>query len=72
MSILTTLETIYAQQGDAIEQWFGDKRSEALPFFYTSVDLRHSGMRLAPVDTNLYPAGFNNLSQAGRLRASRM
>jgi glutamate--cysteine ligase len=28
------------------------------------VDLRNSGFKLAPVDTNLYPGGFNNLSAA--------
>ncbi|HEX3097518.1 MAG TPA: glutamate--cysteine ligase, partial [Usitatibacter sp.] len=30
--------------------------------FYTSVDLRNSGFKLAPVDTNLFPGGFNNLN----------
>nr|VFK30340.1 MAG: glutamate--cysteine ligase [Candidatus Kentron sp. MB]VFK34138.1 MAG: glutamate--cysteine ligase [Candidatus Kentron sp. MB]VFK76585.1 MAG: glutamate--cysteine ligase [Candidatus Kentron sp. MB] len=30
--------------------------------FYASVDLRNSGLKLAPVDTNLFPSGFNNLS----------
>src|ERR1035437_8312984 len=30
--------------------------------FYSSVDLRNSGFQLAPVDTNLFPAGFNNLN----------
>ena len=29
--------------------------------FYASVDLRNSGFKLAPVDTNLFPGGFNNL-----------
>jgi glutamate--cysteine ligase len=28
------------------------------------VDLRNSGFKLAPVDTNLFPGGFNNLSAA--------
>ncbi len=30
--------------------------------FYCSVDLRNSVFKLAPVDTNLFPGGFNNLS----------
>jgi glutamate--cysteine ligase len=60
-----------ATRRDEIEQWFTLQREKAAPFFYTSVDLRHSGMRLLPVDTNLYPAGFNNLSPAGQARASR-
>jgi glutamate--cysteine ligase len=30
----------------------------------TSVDLRNAGFKLAPVDTNLFPGGFNNLNPA--------
>ncbi len=59
--ILETLKTLYNTRGDEIESWFKKARINAAPFFYTSVDLRHSGLRLAPVDTNLFPAGFNNL-----------
>ena len=36
---------------------------EHTPPFYTSVDLRNAGFKLAPVDTNLFPGGFNNLTQ---------
>jgi glutamate--cysteine ligase len=31
------------------------------PPFYSSVDLRDSGDKVVPVDSNLYPAGFNNI-----------
>ncbi len=31
------------------------------PPFYCSVDLRDSGHKIVPVDSNLYPAGFNNI-----------
>ncbi len=71
MSILDTLKALDESRGEDIERWFAAKRAEAAPFFTTSVDLRHSGLRLAPVDTNLFPAGFNNLSPAARARASR-
>jgi len=30
---------------------------------YGSVDLRNAGFKLAPVDMNLFPAGFNNLNK---------
>lgn len=69
--ILDTLKTLDETQGEQIERWFTRERALGAPFFYTSVDLRHSGLRLAPVDTNLYPAGFNNLSPAGMVRAAR-
>jgi glutamate--cysteine ligase len=69
--ILDTLKKLDETHHDAIELWFAQKRKEAAPFIYTSVDLRHSGLRLAPVDTNLYPAGFHNLSPRGKERAAR-
>ena len=46
----------------AIERWFRLEWMEHTPPFYTSVDLRNAGFKLAPVDTNLFPGGFNNLT----------
>jgi glutamate--cysteine ligase len=46
----------------AIERWFRLEWQEHTPPFYASVDLRNAGFKLAPVDTNLFPAGFNNLA----------
>ncbi len=68
--ILTTLKNLYDNRYDEVNAWFAKIRSESAPFFYNSVDLRHSGLRLVPVDTNVFPAGFNNLSPAARMRAS--
>lgn len=45
-----------------IEDWFTKKFAANKPNFYNSVDLRHAGFKIAPVDTNCFPAGFNNLS----------
>ncbi len=45
-----------------IERWFRLEWQEHTPPFYSSVDLRNAGFKIAPVDTNLYPGGFNNLS----------
>lgn len=47
----------------AIEHWFRQKWQEHTPPFYGSVDLRNAGFKLAPVDTNLFPGGFNNLAE---------
>ena len=47
-----------------IEQWFRQQWLTTPAPFYTSVDLRNAGFKLAPVDTNLFPAGFNNLNPA--------
>jgi hypothetical protein len=40
----------------AIERWFRLEWQEHTPPFYCSVDLRNAGFKLAPVDTNLFPA----------------
>ncbi|MGL4668446.1 MAG: glutamate--cysteine ligase [Saezia sp.] len=47
----------------AIERWFRLEWMEHTPPFYSSVDLRNAGFKLAPVDTNLFPGGFNNLTE---------
>ncbi len=47
----------------AIERWFRLEWMEHTPAFYCSVDVRNAGFKLAPVDTDLYPAGWNNLTQ---------
>ena len=44
------------------ERWLRGKWQEHAAPFYCSVDLRNSGFKLAPVDTNLFPGGFNNLN----------
>ena len=46
----------------AIERWFRLEWMEHTPPLYSSVDIRNAGFKLAPVDTNLFPAGWNHLS----------
>ncbi len=45
-----------------IEHWFRTRWQDHSPPFYGSVDLRNAGFKLAPVDMNLFPGGFNNLN----------
>lgn len=45
-----------------IEHWLRKQWQHHTVPFYCSVDLRNSGFKLAPVDTNLFPGGFNNLN----------
>jgi len=47
-----------------VESWFRGQWLRTPAPFYASVDLRNAGFKLAPVDTNLFPAGFNNLNHA--------
>jgi len=58
------LERRILDRSAAIEHWFRTEWQEVTPPFYASVDLRNSGFKIAPVDTNLFPGGFNNLSPA--------
>jgi glutamate--cysteine ligase len=46
----------------AIEHWLRGQWQDHESPFYCSVDLRNSGVKIAPVDTNLFPGGFNNLN----------
>ena len=59
---LLDLERRILDATPAIERWFRLEWQEHTPPFYCSVDLRNAGFKLAPVDTNLFPGGFNNLS----------
>jgi len=59
---LLELEQRILEAQPAIEHWFRTQWQEHTPAFYSSVDLRNSGFKLAPVDTNLFPGGFNNLN----------
>lgn len=59
---LLALEKKILASRPEIEHWFRTKWLDHAAPFYASVDLRNSGFKVAPVDINLYPAGFNNLN----------
>jgi len=59
---LLSLEKSMLDAMPKIEHWFRSQWLEYAAPFYASVDLRNSGFKLAPVDTNLFPGGFNNLN----------
>ncbi len=59
---INELEQRVLESMPAIERWFRLEWMEHTPPFYSSVDLRNAGFKLAPVDTNLFPGGWNNLT----------
>jgi glutamate--cysteine ligase len=61
---LLQLEKTLLDRGADIEGWFRAEWRDTPAPVYCSVDLRNAGFKLAPVDTNLFPAGFNNLNPA--------
>jgi glutamate--cysteine ligase len=62
--ITTILFDKIIENNEQIEDFFVKKFLQFPPLFYNSVDLRHCGFKIAPVDTNCFPAGFNNLSKS--------
>ncbi len=61
---LQQIETQLLTEQARIETWLRAEWRKTPAPLYTSVDLRNAGFKLAPVDTNLFPAGFNNLNPA--------
>ncbi len=61
---LLDLEQRFLDRMPDIERWMRTRWQEHTVPFYASVDLRNAGFKLAPVDTNLFPGGFNNLNPA--------
>lgn len=62
--LMALAERIKAKQGD-IHRWLeSQEQSKELPL-YSSVDIRNAGFKAAVVDTNIFPAGFNNLCEHG-------
>ncbi len=50
----------------ALQKWYDSTLANlagAEPPIYSSVDIRNSGFKISVVDTNLFPAGFNNLCE---------
>jgi glutamate--cysteine ligase len=59
---ILALEKTLLDATPSIERWFRLEWQEHTPPFYASVDLRNAGFKLAPVDTNLFPASIHLLS----------
>ncbi len=59
--ILSDIEEKIAAKRSELEHWFAAKRRELEMPVYGSVDIRDAHWKVAVVDANQYPAGFNNL-----------
>ena len=58
------LSKVNARRKEVYDWLEGQEKSWELPL-YSSVDIRDAGFKVAAVDTNLFPAGFNNLCEHG-------
>lgn len=61
-NIHSIIRELFAKREASIKEWFFVQYQSIQPLFYTSVDIRDSGAKVAPIDTNVFPAGFNNIS----------
>ncbi len=52
-----------------VEDWFCEKRRGIYFPIYSSYDMRDAGFKVANVDANIYPAGFNNICPADKTSA---
>src|SRR5581483_8729346 len=57
------LEKKILNSQNEIEAWLQRQWLLTSAPVYGSVDLRNAGFKLAPIDMNLFPGGFNNLNK---------
>ena len=72
MSIIKEINSLISNNKELISNWLFEKTKESEPPFYTSTDIRVSDKKITAVDTNIFPAGFNNLSDKFIDLASKM
>ena len=70
--LIDNLEKRISEKRREVDLWVESHRERIMVPFYSSVDLRFSGRKLAAIDTNVFPAGFNNLSRGFRERAGEL
>ena len=66
------VQQMLEQRKPEIRRWFQEKREQLqnlkMPI-YSSFDLRDNGYKAAIIDSNIFPAGFNNLDENAQKRA---
>ncbi len=53
-----------------IQRWLETYREPLTDPMYASVDLRNAGFKISPVDTNIFPGGWNNICPKSRRDAT--
>ncbi|MFZ9470044.1 MAG: glutamate--cysteine ligase [Rickettsiales bacterium] len=66
MNLLSNINDKIISKNHDLKNYFDTKFQQYPALIYNSVDVRHNSFKIAPVDTNCYPAGFNNLSNIGQ------
>lgn len=64
--IQDVLHKNFCQQSKKICDWYAALTAQVSIPIYSSYDIRDSGFKVANVDANIYPAGFNNICNQDR------
>ncbi len=64
--LLSKYSNLLEEKRDELTSWFAKERDKRPMPLYASVDIRDAGWKVAAVDANAYPAGFNNLEVGDR------
>ncbi|MGH7885904.1 MAG: glutamate--cysteine ligase, partial [Thermodesulfobacteriota bacterium] len=70
--IIDQLDKKVRTRAKDISAWLAAHSKRVLIPLYTSVDLRFSEYKIAPVDTNVFPSGFNNLTEEFQFNSGRL
>ena len=60
---LHELTSLIEDKRELITDWMNEKRKQVSIPIYGSVDIRDAGWKIAVVDANHFPAGFNNVAE---------
>ncbi len=64
--LLSKYSILLEEKRDELVSWFAKERDKKTMPLYASVDIRDAGWKVAAVDANAYPAGFNNIGGSDR------
>ncbi len=70
--LIEQLERNIASRDKEISRWMESHCEKVMIPLYSSVDLRFSEHKIASIDTNVFPSGFNNLSAEFRKNAGKL
>ena len=70
--LIEQLEKSIEGKREEVCRWIEFHCEKVMVPLYSSVDLRFSEHKIAPIDTNVFPAGFNNLSAGFREKAGKL
>ena len=70
--LIEQFERTIAEKSREISRWMESHCENVMVPLYSSVDLRFSEHKIVPIDTNVFPAGFNNLSGKFRRKAGKL